>query len=184
MKKQVLLKGSAFAISLSMALTGCSGSNDREAEAAEAAARIEAEREAFRQQQEAEWEAEQAEKELRRLAQQALEDETRSYKARATMYASLCFMYQRYGLTEKAEKLARSLPHAWESRELLLPYFLEKGAREEYLREYLPRILHAICSLIDGELMTNDERLYLIEYGNVEPVKPAVAAKKIAEFFM
>lgn len=119
-----------------------------------------------------------------RLLEQALEYDSRSYKWRGSVYAELCFLYQRYGLTEKAEKLARSLPHTRESRELLLPHFLEKAKREEYLRLNLPGILHAICSLIDGDLMTNDEQLYSIQYGShIKPIDPADAVKKIAEFF-
>ena len=119
-----------------------------------------------------------------RLVEQAIEDKSRSYKARGTMYALLCFLYQRYELTEKAEKLARSLPHAWESRELLLPHFLEKTEREEYLRLWLPKILHTICALINGDLMTTDEHLHSIEYGKpIELIDPADAVKKIAEFF-
>lgn len=119
-----------------------------------------------------------------RLLEQALEDESRSYKFRGTVYAELCFLYQRYGLTEKAEKLARSLPHTRESRELLLPHFLEKTKREEYLRLNLPSILHTICSLIDGDLMTNDEHLYSIQYGKgIQQINPSDAVKKISEFF-
>ena len=99
------------------------------------------------------------------------------------MYALMCFLYQRYGLTGKSEKLARSLPHAWESREFILPHFLEKAKREEYLRLYLPKILNAVCSLIDGDLMTNDEQLHSIEYGkDIKLIDPIEAMKKIAEF--
>lgn len=119
-----------------------------------------------------------------RLLEHALKDESRSYKSRGTMYASLCFLYQRYGLTEKAEALARSLPHAWESRELILPHFLDKEKRNSYLREYLPQILHTICSLVDGDLMTNDEHIHSIEYGkSTKYINPIDAANKIAEFF-
>ena len=119
-----------------------------------------------------------------RLMEQVLEDKSLSKKASATAHALMCFLYQRYGLTEKAEKLARSLPHARESRELLLPHFLGKKKREDYLRENLPRILNAICSLIDGDFMTNDEQLHSIEFGTyVKPFDPADAVKKIAEFF-
>jgi Predicted transcriptional regulators len=118
-----------------------------------------------------------------RLLEQALDDNSRSYKSRASVYAELCFMYQRYGLTDKAEKLARSLPHTRESRELLLPHFLKPSQREEYLRENLPGILTAICSLIDGDMMTNDEHIYSIQYGTyIKPIDLEAAIKKIAEF--
>ena len=119
-----------------------------------------------------------------RLMEQATEDKSRSYKASGSMYALMCFLYHRYGLTEKAEKLARTLPHTRESRELILPHFLKKEKREEYLRLNLPGILNTICSLIDGDLMTNDEQLYSIEYGNyIKPIDPVDAAKKIMKYF-
>lgn len=119
-----------------------------------------------------------------RLLEQAFEEHTGSYKSRGSIYAELCFLYQRYGLAEKAEKLARSLPHARESRELILPHFLEKSKREEYLRLNLPGILNTICSLIDGDFMTNDEQLHSIQYGSyIKPIHPSDALKKIAEFF-
>jgi len=119
-----------------------------------------------------------------RLMEQALEESnSRSLKYRGTLYAELCFIYKRHGLAEKAEKLARSLPHAWESRELLLPYFLEETAREAYLRENLSRILTAICSLIDEDTMTNDEHLQSIHHSpDIKPIDPAVAVQKIAAF--
>ena len=68
-------------------------------------------------------------------------------------------------MTEKAEKLAYSLPHVWENREFLLPHFLPKEKREAYLRENLPRILTAIYALIDEDFMTIDEHIHSIQYG-------------------
>ena len=117
-----------------------------------------------------------------RLLEQALDKDSRSYKSRGSLYAELCFMYRHYGLIEKAEKLARSLPHTRESREMILPHLLTSAQREKYLRENLPAILTAICSMIDGDTMTNDEHLYSIQYGNVKPIDTAEAVKKIAEF--
>ena len=119
-----------------------------------------------------------------RLMEQALaESGSRSYKSRGTIYAELCFLYQRHGLDEKAEELARSLPHARESRELLLPHFLDRKKREAYLRDNLPGILAAICSLIDGETLSSGEQLYAIQYGTYrKPLDPAAAAVKIAKF--
>jgi len=121
-----------------------------------------------------------------RLFEEALdESSSRSYKYRGTTYAELCFLYMRYGLTEKAEKLACSLPHARESRELLLPHFLDQTKREDYLRENLPGILNTICSLIDGDIMTNNEQLHSIHYGRyINPLTPADAIQKIAEFLI
>lgn len=118
------------------------------------------------------------------LAEQALEESgTRSHKGYNTLCAELCFLYQRYGFTEKAEKMARSLPHTHESRELLLPHFLEAAKRAAYLRENLPGILTTICSLIDGDIMTNDEHLQSIHYGTyTNLINPSDAAEKIVKF--
>jgi transcriptional regulator with XRE-family HTH domain len=116
------------------------------------------------------------------LCEHALE-ECKSYKGRGSIYAELCFMYQKYGMTEKAEKLARTLPHTRESRELLLPNFLKQPERNDYLRENLPGILIAICKLIDGDNQENDEGLRSIEYGTYnEKISPADAIHKITEF--
>jgi len=106
-----------------------------------------------------------------------------SDKRRGTTVAVLCFLYCRAGMPDKAEKLARLRPHAWESRELLLPYFLEKSEREAYLRKYLPYILATVCALIDDGVETDEGNMHRIlraAYDNQIP--SADAARKIAEF--
>lgn len=106
-----------------------------------------------------------------------------SEKRRASVVATLCFLYDAAGMTEKAEVLARTRPHARESRELLLPYFLPKPQREAYLRQHLPGILADICKLIDGDMDTEEERLRYISVGTSQvPVDPAAAVQKIARF--
>lgn len=104
-------------------------------------------------------------------------------KSRASVAAVLCFLYRSAGMTEKAELLARSRPHARESRELLLPNFLKQPEREGYLREHLPGILTNICRLIDGGKDTIEEELRQILLGMYrELIDPADAIKKIAGF--
>ena len=119
-----------------------------------------------------------------RLLEQALEESgTKSYKHRGTIYAELCFLYERYGMTEKAEELAYSLPHVWENREFLLPHFLPKEKREVYLKENLPRILTTICALIDMDLMTVDEHIHSIQYGMYKKdVCPVEVCERIIGF--
>jgi len=117
-----------------------------------------------------------------RLCEQAL-TESQSYKSRATIYASLCFLYQKNGAAHKACKLAQELPHARESREFLLPNFLPKPERDMYLRENLPGILTAIVSLIEGDMAMGDDALRSILLGTYgAPLDPGEAMKKIAGF--
>ena len=106
-----------------------------------------------------------------------------SEKRRASVVAILCFLYQSVGMAEKAELLARSRLHARESRELLLPNFLNQSERETYLREHLPGILTDICKLIDGCAETLEEALRRIALGTYdEPVDSSDAARKIIGF--
>lgn len=115
------------------------------------------------------------------LCEQALEECT-SFKQRGTICAALCFLHRRAGAREKAEKLALSLPHARESRELLLPHFLKQPQKDAYLREHLPGILTAICALI-GDEETDEEALRSILHGTYrKPVEPAEAIQRIAAF--
>lgn len=107
-----------------------------------------------------------------------------SEKRRATVVAVLCFLYYEAGMTEKAEALARSRPHARESRELLLPVFLGQPEREAYLREHLPGILTDICKLLDGSTDTGEEKLRQLSLGIYrEHIAPADAARRIVDFF-
>lgn len=106
-----------------------------------------------------------------------------SEKRKASVAASLCFLYRSAGMLEKAEVLARSRPHARESREMLLPNFLGQVEREAYLRECLPGILTDICKLIDGRADTDEEVLRQISLGTYrETVDPSEALAKIVEF--
>jgi len=107
-----------------------------------------------------------------------------SEKRRASVAAVLCFLYRSAGKTDKAELLTRSRPHARESREFLLPNFLGKPRRDAYLRENLPGILTAICSLIDGNEETDAEMIRRIALGTYRVLMdPADAAQKISTFF-
>jgi len=106
-----------------------------------------------------------------------------SEKRRASAAAVLCYLYHSVGMTEKAVLLARSRPHARESRELLLPNCLNQPEREAYLREHLPGILTDICKLIDGRTDTVEEALRQIALGMYqEIIDPSEALSKIVGF--
>jgi len=120
-----------------------------------------------------------------RLCEQALNEyqSHKGYKGRASATAMLCFLYRRAGEIKKAEELARSMPHAHESREFILPNFLTKPEKDKYLRENLPGILTAICKLVDDDNQTTDEEgLRSIIFGKYNLIDPAEAMKKMIAF--
>ncbi len=61
-------------------------------------------------------------------------------KQKATMRATLCFLYARSGQREKAEKLASELPHTRESREAITP-IIERNASDEELERNIRIII-------------------------------------------
>lgn len=65
-------------------------------------------------------------KEAVALSEIVLENSTLSMKARATTTVNLLFLCMRTGEEQKAKALVRTLPHIWESREMLLPETEEK----------------------------------------------------------
>lgn len=116
------------------------------------------------------------------MCERRLEDDLNDH-SRSGVVAVLCFLYRSAGMLEKAETLARRRPHARDSRELLLPNFLTQSERDAYLREHLPGILTAICELINGEKVTDEEHLRQTILGSYRaPIPPADAAIKIAGF--
>ena len=72
-------------------------------------------------------------KEAIALFEQALANDTNE-KRRSSMRASLCLLYATDGQHEKALALARTLPHIWESREILLTQFLPEEERAAHTR--------------------------------------------------
>ena len=55
------------------------------------------------------------------IAERVLQNNDVSIKAKGTTSANLLFLYLRANQDEKAAALIRSLPHIWESREILMP---------------------------------------------------------------
>jgi len=61
-------------------------------------------------------------------------------KQKATMRAVLCFLYLKKGESEKANRLASSLPHTRESREVIQP-LIQKGISENEINGNMKKIL-------------------------------------------
>lgn len=61
-------------------------------------------------------------------------------KQKATMRATLCFLYLKCGKTEKAKMLAATLPHMRECREVVAP-IVEQNPREEEIDVHIRKIL-------------------------------------------
>ena len=61
-------------------------------------------------------------------------------KQKATMRATLCFLYLKCGKNEKANALASELPHMRESREVLQP-LIQKGLHESEINLNIKNIL-------------------------------------------
>lgn len=61
-------------------------------------------------------------------------------KQKATMRATLCFLYLKAGYEDKANRLASELPHARESREVIQP-LIQKGLKEKEIDENIKNIL-------------------------------------------
>ena len=83
------------------------------------------------------------------IAERILQSNDVSTKAKGTTSANLLFLYLRAGKNEKANSLIRSLPHIWESREILMP---EVNSGKEYDTEFkkcIAKVLTFLCQKID-----------------------------------
>lgn len=84
------------------------------------------------------------------IAERLLQSNDVSTKAKGTTSANLLFLYLRTGQHEKASALIRSLPHIWESREILMP---EVCGGEEYAAEFkkcIIKVLTFLCQKIEA----------------------------------
>ncbi len=84
------------------------------------------------------------------IAERILQSNDVSTKAKGTTSANLLFLYLRSGMHDKANALIRSLPHIWESREILMP---EVNCGEEYAKELkkcIVKVLTFLCQKIDA----------------------------------
>ena len=89
-------------------------------------------------------------KEAISIAERILQSNDVSTKAKGTTSANLLFLYLRTGQMEKATTLIRSLPHIWESREILMPEVYNSKAYTEELRECVTKVLSFLCQKIDA----------------------------------
>lgn len=71
-------------------------------------------------------------------------------KLRSTTKANLCFLYMKANDVDKAIKLAKTLPHIWECRELMLPEMLAGDDYVIELRKGIITILSLICERIEN----------------------------------
>ena len=63
-----------------------------------------------------------------------------SEKQKATMRATLCFLYLKVGREDRANQLASQLPHMRESREVIQP-LIQQGLKEEQIVENIKYLL-------------------------------------------
>jgi tetratricopeptide (TPR) repeat protein len=61
-------------------------------------------------------------------------------KQKATMRATLCFLYMKAGCEDKANRLASELPHTRESREVIQP-LIQQSLSESEINENIKNIL-------------------------------------------
>lgn len=73
-----------------------------------------------------------------------------SEKLRSTTKANLCFLYLNLNQYEKAIKLAKTLPHVWECREILLPEMLSGDDYVIELKKGIITVISVICERIEN----------------------------------
>ena len=71
-----------------------------------------------------------------------------SEKVRSTTRTNLCFLYNGIGEQQKAIHLAHTLPHIWESREMLLPELVDNAEYKTALTKSIHSAFSVICEKI------------------------------------
>lgn len=71
-------------------------------------------------------------------------------KLRSTTRSNLCFLYLKANEVEKAVKLAKTLPHVWECREILLPEMFSGDDYAIEMKKGIITILSLICERIEN----------------------------------
>lgn len=84
------------------------------------------------------------------IAQRVLSTDEVSMKAKSTTAANLLFLYLRSGQMDEAKALIRSLPHIWESREILMPEACAGETYDEELRKCIVKVLTFLCQKIEA----------------------------------
>lgn len=83
------------------------------------------------------------------LCERVLANST-SEKLRSTTRTDLCFLYKITGADQKAVELSHTLPHVWESREMILPEILEGQESTDHLK----KAIHTILVLLSEKIST------------------------------
>ncbi len=89
------------------------------------------------------------------LSERVLKTST-SLKLNGTTTANLYFLYQKAREIDKANRLVLTLPHVWESREMIN---IEKLEGDEYKKE-LKKVIILLISLIDEKIKNVEKRVY------------------------
>lgn len=84
------------------------------------------------------------------VIERGLQNSESSMKAKGTAAANLLFLYLKAGRIEQAKTLVRSLPHVWESREVLLPEVCDGEAYAAELKQLILKLLVFLCGKIDS----------------------------------
>jgi len=120
-------------------------------------------------------------KEAITLCEQVLANDT-GEKRRSCARAMLCFLYEKDGQHEQALALARTLPHIWESREILLTEFLPEEERAAHTRRVVLTALQLLCRKIDGQGGWEDDVLVLGGYA--DDADGVAMLRKIKEYLL
>lgn len=83
------------------------------------------------------------------IAERILQSNDVSTKAKGTTSANLLFLYLRAEQHEKAKMLISSLPHIWESREILMPEIYSGEEYDTELKKCIIKVLSFLCQKID-----------------------------------
>ncbi len=84
------------------------------------------------------------------LEERALQNTDISMKARCTATVNLIFLCLKTGRDQRAAQLVSSLPHIWESREMLAPELLAGAEYGAGLKKAIMKALVFLCRRIDG----------------------------------
>lgn len=71
-------------------------------------------------------------------------------KIRSTVKANLPYVYQKAGYEKRALDIAQTLPHVWESREMLLPDFMDSESQQELLKDGVKKCVNAFYEKLNA----------------------------------
>lgn len=119
------------------------------------------------------------------IAERILQNSDISIKAKGTTSANLLFLYLRAGMHSKAAALIRSLPHIWESREILMPEVCDGKEYNRELRNCITKVLAFLCQKIEAapDRRLGDTPVYIQLGVDFSPVKSTTQMlEQIQEF--